>query len=91
MTLTGVQTERDRRVHRLKSIHSYLLRKARASFGEAIDTPAAGLCDAPIVHQEDLDDAISTNGFIGFFHKSNLLISHVITVDELMNEGWEVV
>ena len=91
MTLTGVHTERNRQVHRLTSIHSYLLRKARGSFGEATQTLTAGLCGAPVVHQEDLDDAIITNGVIGFFHKSNLLISHVVAVDELMNEGWEVV
>jgi len=91
MTLTGVHTERNRQVHRLTSIHSYLLRRARGSFGEATHTPAAGLCGAPVFHQEDLDDAISTNGVIGFVHKSNLLISHVVAVDELMNEGWEVV
>ena len=91
MTLAGVHTERNRRAHRLTPIHSYLLRKARGSFGEATHTPAAGLCGAPVVHQEDLDDAIVTNGVIGFFHKSNLLISQVVAVDELMNEGWEVV
>jgi hypothetical protein len=86
MTLTGVHTERNRAVHRLTSIHSYLLRKARGSFGEATHTRTAGLCGAPVVHQEDLDDVISTNGVIGFFHKS-----HVVAVDKLMNEGWEVV
>jgi hypothetical protein len=91
MTLAGVFKENNRMKIRVTSKNAFILRRARASADEATNIPVEGLCGAPVVHQEEDDDDVLSGGCIGFFRRSNSLLSVVAAVDQLMDAGWQIV